>query len=139
MPTVSYMNHILHIRQSRKNQWKQLPDAEYIDIPFDTPPQLKQGDSCFNHRCIPNKLPCWLVLHSVRKLDYTVPVCPTVQFYIFMPTAFAVLCSKYLHWHLYPYRVLYDTLDTPTRGLQDFLPVDFYTHNRNTSDCLDTL
>lgn len=37
MPTVSYMNHILHIRQSRKNQWKQLPDAEYIDIPFDTP------------------------------------------------------------------------------------------------------
>ena len=32
------------------------------------------------------------VLHGVHKLDYTVPVCPTVQFYMFMLRAFVVLC-----------------------------------------------
>ena len=33
-------------------------------------PCLKSGDSCFNHYCVSNKLPCWLVLHSVRKRKF---------------------------------------------------------------------
>ncbi len=35
------------------------------------------------------------VLHSVHKLDYPVPACPTVQFCIVMPAAFAVLQKTY--------------------------------------------
>ena len=48
-------------------------------------PQLKQGDSCFNHYCIgDDTMRYFNVLHSVHKLDYTVPVCPTVQSYIYL-------------------------------------------------------
>ena len=58
--------------------------------------------------------------------------------YVFMLTAFAVLSSKYLCLHWYLDYVCYDSPDTPIHELQDFLRVNFYTHNKNTSDYLDT-
>ena len=88
----------------------------------------------------------WLIPFGIS-MSYTVstswiilfPYALRCSFICTILTAFAVLYSRYLHWHWCPYRVLYGTLDTPTCGRKDSLPVDFYTHNRHTSDCLGTL
>ena len=103
-------------------------------------PQLKQGDSCFNHYCI-----VWY--HAVSQC---LTQCPQARLYCFrmpygavlfmlMLTAFAVLCLKYLCLRWYPCYVWYGSLDIPILGLLDFLPADSCTHSRNKSDCLDTL
>lgn len=105
---------------------------------FDTPHSESRGILVSTTTALANTLRYRNVLHSVHKLDYTVPVCPTVQFCISMSTAFAVLYSKYLHLHLYLCYVWYDNPDTPIHESPDFSPVDFYTHSRNRSDCLGT-
>lgn len=55
-----------------------------------------------------------------------------------MLTAFAALYSKYLCLHWYHGYVLHDNLDIPIHEPPDFSPVDFYTHSKNRSGCLDT-
>ena len=104
----------------------------------DTPHSYSRGILVSTTTALTNTLRYRNVLHSVHKLDYTVPVCPTVQFCISMPTAFAVLYSKYLYLHCHLCHVRYDSPGTPIHGPPDFLPVDFYTHSWNMSDCLGT-
>ena len=108
-------------------------------------PQLKQGDSCFNHYCIGwyhSISQCLTQCPQARLYCSRMPYGAVHMFYCFMftmLTAFAILYSVcwYLRW--YPYHALHGTLDTPIYGRKDSLPVDFYTRNRNTSDCLGTL
>lgn len=47
-----------------------LHKRKFVDTPH-------SRDSCFNDHYIATRA---LVLHGLHKLDYTVPVCPTVQF-----------------------------------------------------------
>ena len=58
--------------------------------------------------------------------------------YVFMLTAFAVLCSKYLYLHWYPGYVLHDTSGIPIYELPDFLLTDSCSHNSYRSGYLDT-
>ena len=102
-------------------------------------PQLKQGDSCFNHYGI-----VWY--HAVSQY---LTQCPQARLYCFrmpygavfyrlMPTAFAVLYLKYLCLHWYPCYVWYGSPNIPLLRLPDFLPADSCTHSKNKFDCLDT-
>ena len=86
-------------------------------------------------------IPCGISMSYTVSTSWIIlfPYALRCSFICTILTAFAVLYSRYLHWHWCPYRVLYGTLDTPTCGRKDSLPVDFYTHNRHTSDCLGTL
>ena len=78
------------------------------------------------------------VLHSVHKLDYTVPVCPTVQFPVFMQTASAVLFLEYWCLHSYHDHEPRDIFDTPRYEYADFLPADSGSHSNCRSGCSDT-
>ena len=102
-------------------------------------PKLKQGDSCFFHHCIGKYL---TVLQCLTRCPQAIfilfPHALRYSFLIFMPTAAAVLFSKYWCLHSYPGHELRDTRGTPRYECADFSPADSDSHRNCRSGCSDT-